>query len=77
MKNIDMLGRDIEITKDGMIWKGDARHQEKLLKHFGLDEDIKALARNGYEEDGPQGEEHGEDGLTPQEESPSACSRPV
>ncbi len=54
-KKIDMLGRTIEITDDGITWKGDPRQQDLLEKYFGMDESTKTLSKNGYEEDEEQG----------------------
>ena len=43
VQTIDMLGRTIKITKEG-----DSRHQDILVKHFGMNVSTKVLNKNGY-----------------------------
>jgi len=45
VRKIDMLGRLIEITDEGITWTGDPRHQDLLEKHFGMDESTKVLGK--------------------------------
>ena len=48
VQTIDMLGRTIKITKEGISWEGDPRHQDILVKHFGMNDSTKVLNKNGY-----------------------------
>ena len=48
LQTIDMLGRNIKITKEGISWEGDPRHQDVLVKHFGMNDSTKVLNKNGY-----------------------------
>ena len=43
-----MLGWTIKITKEGISWEGDSRHQDILVKHFGMNVSTKVLNENGY-----------------------------
>jgi hypothetical protein len=51
VRRIDMLGRVIELTEEGVSWGGDPRHQKLLEEYFGMDGNSKPLSKNGYEED--------------------------
>lgn len=48
VKNIDMLGRVIEIETDGISMEGDQRHHPLLEDYFGMGARTKMLAKNGY-----------------------------
>ena len=37
VKEIDMLGRIIKVTEEGVTWEGDPRHQDILEEYFGMD----------------------------------------
>jgi hypothetical protein len=50
VRRIDMLGRNIELTDDGISWSGDSRHQKRLEEYFGMDKDTNILSKNGYDE---------------------------
>ena len=50
VRKIDMLGRIIELTDDGISWGGDPRHLKKLEEYFGMDENTNTLSKNGYDE---------------------------
>lgn len=45
--NIDMMGRVIEISDEGISWSGDPWHQDLLEKYFGMNESTKTLTNNG------------------------------
>ena len=47
VRKIDMLGRIVELTEEGISWKGDPRHLEWLLEYFGMDVETKTLSKNG------------------------------
>jgi hypothetical protein len=51
VRKIDMLGRIIEYTEEGITWSGDPRHQKLLEDYFGMDGFTKVLGKNGYEDD--------------------------
>ena len=53
VRKIDMLGRVIELTHEGITWQGDPRHFNLLQEYFGMDDMTKVLTKNGYE-DGPE-----------------------
>ena len=55
VREIDMLGRIIRVTDDGVSWEGDPRHQDLLEEYFGLDVSSKTLSKNGYADDREQG----------------------
>ena len=55
VQTIDMLGRTIKITKEGISWEGDPRHKDILVKHFGMNESTKVLNTNGHGYDKKQG----------------------
>ena len=48
VQTIDMLGRTIKITKEGISWEGDPRHHDILVKYFGMNNSTKVLNKNGY-----------------------------
>lgn len=49
--NIDMLGRILEISSEGITWSGDPRHLKLLESHFGMNDAPKTLSKNGYPEE--------------------------
>jgi hypothetical protein len=51
VRRIDILGRVIELTDEGIKWSGDPRHQQILEDHFGMQSDTKVLRKNGYDDD--------------------------
>ena len=53
VKKIDILGRIVELTEEGIRWSGDTRHQQLLEDHFGVTPDTKVLSKNGYDDDPP------------------------
>jgi hypothetical protein len=53
VRTIDILGRIVELTKEGIKWSGDPRHQQLLEDHFGMKPDTKVLSKNGYDDDPP------------------------
>ena len=53
VRKIDMLGRVIELTHEGITWQGDPRYFDLLQEYFGMDDKTKVLTKNGYE-DGPE-----------------------
>ena len=53
VRKIDMLGRVIELTHEGITWQGDPRHFDSLQEYFGMDDKTKVLTKNGYA-DGPE-----------------------
>ena len=55
VREIDMLGRIIRVTDDGVSWEGDPRRQDLLEEYFGLDVSSKTLSKNGYADDREQG----------------------
>ena len=55
IRNIDMLGRLIELTDEGITWQGDPRHLNLLREYFGMSPNAKVLNKNGYEDDPEQG----------------------
>ena len=57
VRKIDMLGRIIELTDEGIAWQGDPRHQKLLEEYFGMDASAKVLSKNGYDEEPEQGEQ--------------------
>jgi hypothetical protein len=62
LRKIDMLGRVIEVDESGITWAGDPRHTEILKEYFGMNDQTKALNRNGYEEvDGEGGQDNDEE----------------
>ena len=63
VRKIDMLGRVIELTEEGITWKGDPRHQDLLEEYFGMDDNTKVLSKNGYDDE-PQENAHEEAELT-------------
>ena len=67
VRKIDILGRVVELTDQGIVWKGDSRHQQLLEEHFGMKADTKVLNKNGYEDDEGQGGPDDEDELAPEE----------
>ena len=69
VQNIDMLGRTIKITKEGISWEGDPQHQDILVKHFSMNDSTKVLNKNGY------GDVHGQGG-SPEEEVELTVSEP-
>ena len=64
VRKIDMLGRVIEYTKEGITWSGDPRHQKLLEQYFGMDNSTKVLSKNGYDEDGRSEQCEDDDDLT-------------
>ena len=48
VRKIDMLGRVIELTHEGITWQG-PRHCDLLQEYFGMDDKTKVLTKNGYE----------------------------
>ena len=66
VRKIDILGRVVELTEQGIVWKGDSRHQQLLEEHFGMKADTKVLNKNGYEDD-PQAEEDKNEELSAEE----------
>ena len=60
IREIDMLGRVIKITEEGISWEGDPRHQTLLEEYFGMDGTTKALSRKVYSEDRVQGGPRGD-----------------
>ena len=54
VRKIDMLGRVIELTHEGITWRGDPRHCDLLQEYFGMDEWTQVLIKNGYESDPEQ-----------------------
>ena len=61
VQKIDMLGRVIEYTHEGITWMGDPRHQKLLEDYFGMGDDTKTLNRNGYEDEEKNEQEKDED----------------
>ena len=53
VRKIDMLGRVIELTHEGITLQGDPRHFDLMQEYFGMDDKTKILTKNGYE-DGPE-----------------------
>lgn len=53
---MDMLGRAIEISDEGISWSGDPRHQDLLGKYFGMNGSTKTF-KNGYHEESAGDEE--------------------
>ncbi len=51
VRNIDILGRIVEYTDQGITWSGDPRHQKLLEEYFGMDESSKALNKNGCDDE--------------------------
>jgi Reverse transcriptase (RNA-dependent DNA polymerase). len=66
VRKIDILGRVIELSEEGITWKGDPRHQDLLEEHFGMNGDTKVLTKNGYD-DGPQDTDDPEEELSSEE----------
>jgi hypothetical protein len=66
VRKIDMLGRIIELTNEGITWQGDPRHQKLLEEYFGMDENTKVLSKNGYDEE-PEQEEQRDEELSAEE----------
>ena len=56
MRKIDMVGRVIDLSHEGITWRGDPRHFDLLQPCFGMDDTTKVLTKNGYE-DGPEQDE--------------------
>ena len=54
VRRIDILGRIVEWTEEGVKWSGDPRHQRILEEHFGMNADTKVLSKNGYDDDPEQ-----------------------
>ena len=50
VRKIDMLGRVIELTHEGIAWQGDPRHFDLLQEYFGMDDKTKVLTKNDYED---------------------------
>ena len=50
VRKIDMLGRVIELTHEGITWQGDPRHFDLLQEYFGMDDKTKVLTKNGSED---------------------------
>lgn len=48
VRNIDILGRVIELHEFGVSWTGDTRHQGLLEEYFGMGERTRTLEKNGY-----------------------------
>ena len=48
---IDMRGRVIERTHEGITWQGDPRHFDLLQEYFGMDDKTKVLTTSGYQGD--------------------------
>lgn len=55
VRNIDMLGRHIELATEGVTWEGGPRHNGILGKHFGVTDSVKSLSKNWYPEDHDRG----------------------
>ena len=55
MREIDILGRIVELADDGITSEGDPRHQDMLEEYFGLDRSSKVLSKNGHPDDREQG----------------------
>jgi hypothetical protein len=53
VKKIDILGRIVELTEEGIRWSGDPRRQQLMEDHFGMKPEAKVLSKNGYDEDPP------------------------
>ena len=51
VRKIDILGRTVELTDEGITWQGDPRHQKLLEEYFGMDENTKVLTKNGYDDE--------------------------
>ena len=51
IQEIDILGRVVQLHVRGISWEADARHRQVIMEHFGLDEESKSLAKNGYKEE--------------------------
>ena len=51
VRKIDMLGRIIELTQEGITWQGDPRHFDLLKEYFGTDDNSKGLSKKGCEDD--------------------------
>jgi hypothetical protein len=66
VRKIDILGRVIELTNEGIKWTGDPRHQQLLEDHFGMNADTKVLSKNGYDDD-PEPEDGTNEELTADE----------
>ena len=56
-KEIDLLGRKIRWYEWGLTWEGDCRHRKMMMDYFGMDQNSKTLARNGYKDDDTEGGE--------------------
>ena len=41
-----MLGHVIELTREGITWRGDPRHFDLLQEYFGMDDKTKVLTKN-------------------------------
>ena len=66
VRKIDMLGRVIELTHEGITWQRDPRHFDLLQEYFGMDDKTKVLTILGYE-DGPEQDELRETELSMEE----------
>ena len=45
VKEIDILGRKLQLHEWGISWEADPRHRKILMEHFGLDDESKALGK--------------------------------
>ena len=71
VRKIDMLGRTIEFTDDGITRSGDPRHQKLLEEYFGIDNSTNVLNKNGNDEDDQS--EQDDDTSRRLSSRPSAC----
>ena len=51
VQNIDVLGRMVRLHSWGISLEADPKHRNMIMEHFGLTEDSKTLAKNGYKEE--------------------------
>jgi hypothetical protein len=68
VREIDILGRVVRLREWGWSWEADGRHRQAVMKYFGLDEDSKALIKNGYKEEATIEGEPEVEGLSPEEQ---------
>ena len=64
VRKIDMLGRIIGYTDEGITWSGDPRHQKLLEDYFGMDDTTKVRDKKGYDKDGLSEQDDEIDDLT-------------
>ena len=58
-REVDMLGRKIKWNEWGLTWEADARHRKLAMQYFGMQENTKALTKNGYKTRAEEGASEG------------------